>query len=131
MIRTSPYHYKDRRKNLFYHWTEYNHQITQRNRIEWKHTSSCGIFLSFSASILTLTTPDLSTISWISFPFFPITFPTKRIYKTFNFQGFFPEDWDYYYTVIKQNYLVNSERADQNGLVLHNTFNRNTESYDY
>lgn len=126
IIRTSPYHDEDRRKNLFYHWAEYNHQITYRNHVKWKHTSSCGIFLSFSASILTLTTPDLSTISWISFPFFPITFPTKRTFKTFNSQGFSPKD---YYIVNKQNHLVNSKRTYQNSLILHNTFNRNTESY--
>lgn len=38
-------------------------------------TSSLGFFLSLSPSTRTLTTPDLSTISWITFPFFPITLP--------------------------------------------------------
>ena len=32
---------------------------------------------SLSPSILTLTTPLLSTISWMNLPFFPITLPTK------------------------------------------------------
>lgn len=40
-------------------------------------TSSRGSLFSLSPSILTLTTPDLSTISWITFPFFPITFPSE------------------------------------------------------
>ena len=32
---------------------------------------------SLSPSILTLTTPDLSTISWMKRPFLPIAFPTR------------------------------------------------------
>lgn len=38
-------------------------------------TSCRGCLLSLSPSILTLTTPDLSTISWMTFPFLPITLP--------------------------------------------------------
>lgn len=34
-------------------------------------------FLSFSGSMRTRTTPDLSTTSWISLPFLPITLPIK------------------------------------------------------
>ena len=34
---------------------------------------------SLSPSILTLTTPDLSTISWMNRPFFPMTLPTKLL----------------------------------------------------
>uniref|UniRef100_A0A8C1ESK8 DnaJ (Hsp40) homolog, subfamily C, member 19 n=1 Tax=Cyprinus carpio carpio TaxID=630221 RepID=A0A8C1ESK8_CYPCA len=41
-------------------------------------TSCRGSLLSLSPSMRTLTAPDLSTISWITLPFFPITFPTKR-----------------------------------------------------
>lgn len=33
-------------------------------------------FLSFSGSMRTRTTPDLSTTSWISLPFLPMTFPS-------------------------------------------------------
>ena len=38
-------------------------------------TSCRGCLLSLSPSILTLTTPDLSTISWMTLPFLPITLP--------------------------------------------------------
>lgn len=38
-------------------------------------TSSRGSFLSLSPSILTRTTPDLSTISWMTFPLLPMTLP--------------------------------------------------------
>lgn len=41
-------------------------------------TSCRGCFVSLSPSILTLTTPDLSTISWMTLPFLPITLPTGR-----------------------------------------------------
>lgn len=40
-------------------------------------TSSRGFFLSLSPSTRTRTTPDLSTISWMTFPFLPITFPAE------------------------------------------------------
>lgn len=82
----------------------------KKNCINWIHTSSCGIFLSFSASILTLTTPDLSTISWISFPFFPITFPTERTYRIFHFYGL-PQTWECCCTLIRQDYLCTSSRT--------------------
>lgn len=44
-------------------------------QLQMPRTSSLGFFLSLSPSTRTLTTPDLSTISWITFPFFPITLP--------------------------------------------------------
>lgn len=41
-------------------------------------TSSLGFLLSLSPSTRTRTTPDLSTISWMTFPFLPITFPAGK-----------------------------------------------------
>lgn len=43
-----------------------------------KLTSSLGSFLSLSPSIRTRTTPDLSTISWMILPLFPITLPRRQ-----------------------------------------------------
>lgn len=42
-------------------------------------TSSRGSFLSLSPSILTRTTPDLSTISWMTLPLLPMTLPVQEI----------------------------------------------------
>ena len=42
-------------------------------------TSSRGASLSLSPSIFTLTTPDLSTMSWMFLPFFPITLAVKHM----------------------------------------------------
>lgn len=49
-------------------WQQARHRYTQL-------TSCRGCLLSLSPSILTRTTPDLSTISWMTFPFLPITLP--------------------------------------------------------
>lgn len=50
-------------------------QVHQKPRCSSMLTSCRGCLLSLSPSILTLTTPDLSTISWMTLPFFPITLP--------------------------------------------------------
>lgn len=41
-------------------------------------TSTRGSFLSLSPSIRTRTTPDLSTISWMTFPLLPMTLPARE-----------------------------------------------------
>lgn len=43
-----------------------------------RFTSSLGFFFSLSPSTRTRTTPDLSTISWMTLPFLPITFPVQQ-----------------------------------------------------
>ena len=61
-------------------WRIHNKSFQNVNAIIGRNevlTSSRGSLFSLSPSILTLTTPDLSTISWITFPFFPITFPSQ------------------------------------------------------
>lgn len=50
-------------------------------------TSSRGSFLSLSPSIRTRTTPDLSTISWMTLPFLPMTLPAqarKKLLKEYH-----------------------------------------------
>lgn len=68
------------KKINFWHWISTLQQFYQK---ELRHgssrlTSCRGCLLSLSPSILTLTTPDLSTISWITLPFLPITLPGDR-----------------------------------------------------
>lgn len=41
-------------------------------------TSTRGSFLSLSPSIRTRTTPDLSTISWMTLPLLPMTLPAQK-----------------------------------------------------
>lgn len=41
-------------------------------------TSTRGSFLSLSPSIRTRTTPDLSTISWMTLPLLPMTLPSQK-----------------------------------------------------
>lgn len=57
-------------------------------------TSTRGSFLSLSPSIRTRTTPDLSTISWMTFPLLPMTLPAQKRRRLKN-----------YYNLIRQELL--------------------------
>lgn len=83
------------------------------------HTSSAAAaaegFLSFSGSIRTRTTPDLSTTSWISFPFLPITFPkevkTSSVLICYNiFRFYYPQK-----ALINSCYSANDHIASVEG----------------